>query len=215
MCLMACRVEYKMDYSSSLLNNLSRSTQNLIQSSSCHDAYDAFHSTLHSSSSPFSAVHSPSVYTNNLNSSNLNQQRFRSADSQSAQSLTQSICQSLSQSSGLVVRLARLALDLYYCTMDLPFLFQLFTFGINQIDLNLNRLPNHQSEGEERNDSDRCAEVKPQVERISFIADKPNDSLPDIIMSHQKDQKLKQDLIDIGRKLRYVAEQFEKQRSVK
>ena len=218
MCLMACRAEYKMDYPTNLFNSLSRSMQNLVQSSPhpTHDAYHTFRSVLHSSS-PFSAYVSDAAFdltghpTDRLNSiTSSNDQRLPPADSPSACSLTQSICQSLVQSSGLVVRLVKFALDLYYCTIDLPFLIQLFAFGPNHGAIDLH--PN-QTERKADDKEDRCAEAKP--ERISFTTDEPAGSLPDLIISHQKSLQHKQNLTDIGRKLRFIAEQFEKQRTVK
>lgn len=227
MCLKIChRADYQMDYSNSLLNSLSRSTQNLIQSSSqlTHEAYNTFrhHSSLHSSSSSssLSTAYRAAAFNNH----------FRPANSMDSNSLTQSICQSLAQSSGLVVRLAKLVLDLYCSTMDLSFLVQLFTFGLDQtgidLELNFDRYQNESSERPERNEDDkedRCDEDKrdPQVKRIPFtptVDDHPVHNLPDIITTHQrvvKNLQQKQDLIDIGRKLRFIAEQFEKQRSAK
>lgn len=135
--------------------------------------------------------------------------------------LTQSFRQSLSQSSSLIVRLARFAFDFYLSTMDLTFLIQFFSFNFYEVnlELNLNR-PN----ADDRNENAKCNEENQQVDeferncKIPFTPsiDKPTDELPDIIASHQTSckQSLKnEELIDIGRKLRFIAEQFEKQRS--
>lgn len=229
MCLKVCHsAEYQMDYSNGLLNSLSRSTQNLIQSSSqlTHEAYDTFrhHSSLHSplhSSSSSSTTYRTAAFSNFQPANSMN------STSDPANSLTQSICQSLAQSSGLVVRLAKLVLDLYCSTMDLSFLVQLFTFGLDQtgvdLQVNFNQQPNNEAKRaaeDKKEENNQCDENNPHRKRMPFTASVDNHlvhNLPDIITSHQRDQNLKQKqhLIDVGRKLRFIAEQFEKQRSIK
>lgn len=128
------------------------------------------------------------------------------------QNLTQNITQTFTQSSNLIVRVARFVLDFYYSTMGLSFLIQLFTSNheinfesnLNQQDKIINDICNQQ--------------VNEKIEvnfKIPFTPTKDEPKLPDIITSHQnlnKKHLKKEDLIDIGRKLRFIAEQFEKKR---
>lgn len=79
--------------------------------------------------------------------------------------------------------------------------------------MNLTDAENQFKAEDKTEDSNRFAEMKPQVHRISFTGEKASDDLPDIVVSNQKNQNLNRELIDIGRKLRFIADQFEKQRS--
>lgn len=132
------------------------------------------------------------------------------------QNFTQNFTQHFAQSSSLVIRLARLVSDLYYSTIDLQFLIQLFSFNFNVCkEESILSFSNHESDISDQQVNDEKEKRNSDPNKLSFSpsVNEPA-NLPDIITCHQlRKDKVKSELIDIGRKLRSIAEQFEKQRS--